>query len=66
VRATLTGAAADLARIGIFLQAVTGGHDPAVLLADLRLARITITEMRREGAGIVLTLRLDDTDAVPN
>jgi hypothetical protein len=55
-------AAPDLARLGVFLQAVTSGHDPAEGLATLRLARVTILEIRGSrgpGSRVVMTLVLE-------
>jgi hypothetical protein len=61
IRATLTGAAPDLTRFAIFLQAVTDGYPPASVLADLRLAGITIVAMRgRRATHLVVTFRLDE------
>jgi hypothetical protein len=64
IRATLAGAAPDLTRFAIFLQAVTDGHAPGGVLVDLRLAGITIVAMRgRRATHMVVTFRLDELPA---
>lgn len=64
VRAVLSGAAPDLVRLGLFLEAVTGGHDPAAVLRDLRLAAITITTAQgTRGRGRRITLIFHLTEA---
>ena len=60
VRVTLHGSGPDIAALGIFLEAVTKGHDPAGVLAKLRLAAITITETRgTRGRASVITMMVE-------
>lgn len=46
IRASLAGRGPDLFQLGLYLEAVTRGSNPADVLAELHLAAVTISEMR--------------------
>ena len=60
VRAVLTGRPADLIKLIIFFDRVTGGDSPAEILAVLHLAAIRITSESGRGSRVTLTLELEE------
>lgn len=60
VRVTLAGRAPDLIKTIIFLDRVTGGDSPAVVLAVLHLAAIRIISESGRGSRAILTLELEE------
>jgi hypothetical protein len=60
VRAVLAGRPADLIRLIIWLDRVTGGDSPAEVLRVLHLAAIRITSESGHGSRITLTLELEE------
>ena len=62
VRAVLAGRPADLIKLVIFLDRVTGGDSPASVLRVLHLAAIRITSETGRGSRVTLTLELEEAD----
>jgi hypothetical protein len=60
VRVVLAGRPADLIKMVIFLDRVTGGDSPASVLAVLHLAAIRITSESGRGQRVTLTLELEE------
>jgi hypothetical protein len=62
VRAVLAGRPADLIKLVIFLDRVTGGDSPASVLRVLHLAAIRITSETGRGSRVTLALELEEAD----
>ena len=60
VRVVLAGRPADLIKLVIWLDRVTGGDSPASVLAVLHLAAIRITSESGRGSRVTLTLELEE------
>jgi hypothetical protein len=64
VKVIMSGSGPDLVKVAIFLEAVTSDHNPAAILADLRLNGIEITSTRgTRGRGKRITMILELTGA---